>query len=209
MAQTAWAEETITRIARAIREARGERSAQWLADRTAELGHPISRVAISNLEVGRKSGLDIADLIILARALEVSPVQLIYPGLMDEPVEVVPQQSISSADALFWFTGEGAPNPGVRDAQLAELAGEKLPQDEVEKFHENRRAMEASVPVGTVRDYYSMKETLDRAIARARHPATSKDLQEVLVKQVQDTQTRIDELLKFMRSEGLVIGDER
>lgn len=78
MAQSEWAEQTVSRIARTIREARGVRSTQWLADRTKELGHPISRVAISNLEVGRKSGVDVADLVILARALEVPPMMLIY-----------------------------------------------------------------------------------------------------------------------------------
>jgi transcriptional regulator with XRE-family HTH domain len=56
-------------MAAAIKSARASRSAQWLADETERLGYPISRAAIANYESGRKKGLDVAELLVLAAAL--------------------------------------------------------------------------------------------------------------------------------------------
>ncbi|MGV9714464.1 hypothetical protein [Rhodococcus pyridinivorans] len=148
MTQSQWGDETIRRIAEAIRSARGKRSVQWVADRTAELGHPISRAAISNLEVGRKAGVDITELIVLARALEIAPVMLVYPDLMDGPTEVVPGQVVTAFEAYKWFTGEWVPNTDVTP-QRPEPGNEdsKLPQ------HENWRYLNAVQPVDLARAY--------------------------------------------------------
>ncbi|BAX96324.1 putative DNA-binding protein [Mycobacteroides stephanolepidis] len=93
------------RIAAAIKAARGDRSAQWLADRTSELGCPITRAQIANYESGRKKGLDIAELIVLAAALETSPVNLVYPGPYQDSVEVLPGRESSEFIASQWFSG--------------------------------------------------------------------------------------------------------
>ncbi|HNM83667.1 MAG: helix-turn-helix transcriptional regulator [Mycobacterium sp.] len=100
-----WDAETHVRVASAIKSARGNRSAQWLADTTMALGYPISRAQIANYESGRKKTLDIAELIILAAALGVPPVALLYPELPDGEVEVLPGWTATSWDALTWFTG--------------------------------------------------------------------------------------------------------
>lgn len=94
------------RTARAIKQARGKRSAQWLADRTAELGYPITRAQIANYESGRKQSLDIAELIVIAAALNTAPLLLLYPGPYDANVEVLPGRSASEFDATEWFSGE-------------------------------------------------------------------------------------------------------
>lgn len=148
MTQSEWGDETIRRIAEAVRSARGKRSVQWVADRTAELGHPISRAAISNLEVGRKAGVDITELVVLARALEVAPVMLIYPDLMNGPVEVLPGQITSSFEAYKWFAGEWVPNAGVTP-QRPDSGNEdsKLPE------HENWRYLKSVQPVDLARAY--------------------------------------------------------
>lgn len=65
-----WAEEQAHRIALEIRRLRGKRSAQWLADRTSELGSPVSRSVISDLEVGRRRHIAVAELVVIARALD-------------------------------------------------------------------------------------------------------------------------------------------
>lgn len=101
-----WRREFVERVGKAVQAARGKRSAQWLADRTAEIGTPISRTAISNLENGRKGTIDLADLTVLAAALRVPPVQLIFPDLIDGPVEVIPNVTVDSHEAMAWFTGE-------------------------------------------------------------------------------------------------------
>ena len=107
MTHSDWAEDTTDRIATAVKALRGTRSAQWLADRTAELGHPISRTAISNLEVGRKRSVDVPELVVLARALGVPPLLLLYPKLSAGEVEVLPGHRTSSWSAAQWFAGRG------------------------------------------------------------------------------------------------------
>ncbi|WP_065289904.1 transcriptional regulator [Mycolicibacter kumamotonensis] len=97
------------RVAAAIKKARGNRPAQWLADETERLGHPISRSALANYESGRKKGLDIGELIVIAVALKVPPVALLFPELPDGAVELVPDVPVSSEDALAWFCGEVHP----------------------------------------------------------------------------------------------------
>jgi len=105
-----WADGLHRRIAAAIRNARGARSAQWLADETARFGYPISRAALANYESGRKKGLDVTELMTIAVALEVPPLVLLFPDLPDGAVEVMPKLPISSWDAAAWFSGEG-PSP--------------------------------------------------------------------------------------------------
>ena len=93
------------RIAGAIKLARGKRSAQWLADRTADLGYPITRAQIANYESGRKQSLDIAELLVLAAALDTSPVCLVYPGPYQNKLEVMPRRHSEELDAAQWFSG--------------------------------------------------------------------------------------------------------
>lgn len=94
------------RIANGIKQARGTRSAQWLADRTAELGQPVSRSQIANYENGRKKGLDVAELTIIAAALGVPPVALMYPNLPDGEVERIPGEVVTATAATRWFSGD-------------------------------------------------------------------------------------------------------
>ena len=101
-----WVEGLHRRIAAAIKNARANRSAQWLADETERLGYPISRAAIANYESGRKKSLDIAELLVLAAALRLPPVTLLFPQLPDGPVEVLPSIDTTSWDATAWFSGE-------------------------------------------------------------------------------------------------------
>jgi len=105
MKQKNWAESTAYRIGIAVKALRGKHSAQWLADRTKNLGHPISRTAISNLEVGRKLSLDVPELIVLAMALGVPPLLLLYPELSAGEVEVLPGQRTTAWSAAQWFAG--------------------------------------------------------------------------------------------------------
>lgn len=99
-----WESGLHVRVAKAIKALRGNRSAQWLADRTAELGYPITRAQIANYESGRKKGLDIAELIVIAAALETSPVCLVFPGPYQNQVEVLPGRDSSEFVAAQWFS---------------------------------------------------------------------------------------------------------
>lgn len=119
-----WAEDLHTRVAVAIKRARGGRSAQWLADETERLGYPISRAAIANYESGRKKGLELAELVVLAAALRVPPVALIYPDLPQGVIEVLPGEPVTSWEAATWFSGErAAPGPST-DGETADATRE-------------------------------------------------------------------------------------
>jgi len=87
-----WSGTIHQRIAEAIRRAREAQklSAQQLADETQRLGYPITRSQIANYESGRKRRLDVAEITVLAAALNTSPVALLYPGPYDKEIEVLP-----------------------------------------------------------------------------------------------------------------------
>src|SRR5271156_692638 len=107
-----WAEDLHRRVAAAIKAARGSRPAQWLADETQRLGYPISRAAIANYESGRKKGLDVAELLVLAAALRIPPLAILFPQLPAGSVEVLPDMETTSWEAAAWFSGEAnSPDP--------------------------------------------------------------------------------------------------
>lgn len=82
-------------------------SAQRLAERCEELGHPIPRNVIANLESGRRASLPLVDVMILAAALYTAPICLIFPiGYVEETQELPFRDPISTWDAMRMFTGE-------------------------------------------------------------------------------------------------------
>lgn len=82
-------------------------SAQELADRCEELGHPIPRNVVANMESGRRAGLPLVDVLVLAAALETYPACLIFPvGYVERTQELPFEQLVPTWDALRRFTGE-------------------------------------------------------------------------------------------------------
>jgi transcriptional regulator with XRE-family HTH domain len=80
-------------------------SAQQLADRTAELGMPVSRPVIADLENGRRRYVTTTELIALAQALRAtSPLDLLYPEDLAE-IEAVAGQVVPRVAAVRNFTG--------------------------------------------------------------------------------------------------------
>lgn len=84
----------------------GRMSAQALSDRCAALGHPIHRSVIAKLEKGIRPTISLAELLVLARAIGVTPVQLLFPIGLEELTEVLPGLTIGTWAAAKWFTGE-------------------------------------------------------------------------------------------------------
>lgn len=82
-----------------------EMSAQDLADRCEELGLSIPRPVLSNLENGRRDSITVAELLVLAAALEISPMMLAIPLGRQEEMEVLPGRSASPWDAGEWWRG--------------------------------------------------------------------------------------------------------
>ncbi|WP_142394489.1 helix-turn-helix domain-containing protein [Mycobacterium kansasii] len=127
MSSEEWERSMTERIGGAIKALRGKkRSAQWLADRTEELGYPIGRATVSEIETGRRRSVTVAELLILARALNTSPVSLLFPDPSDEItnlVEVVPGNEVTGFQAAQWFSGE-RPVSDLEPRQAAQDQGE-------------------------------------------------------------------------------------
>ena len=87
--------------------AQGRRmSAQALADRCAELGLPIARVAITKLENGIREKVSVAELLVLAAALDVPPALLIFPVGREKTVEALPARPLDPWHATLWLSGD-------------------------------------------------------------------------------------------------------
>lgn len=81
-------------------------SAQQLADKTAQLGMPIPRSVLANLESGRRTTVSAAEVVILGAALGVAPIELLYPVGFESETEVLPGRTLDPLGAVQWFCGE-------------------------------------------------------------------------------------------------------
>ncbi|WBP92790.1 helix-turn-helix transcriptional regulator [Mycolicibacterium neoaurum] len=103
-----WQEATAARVGKAVQSRRAQlgMSVTQLAEATAKLGFPIHRVAIGKIESGNRLGkLDTSELVILAKALGVEPLSLLYPDMIDGVVDVTPNDAVPTVQAVRWFCG--------------------------------------------------------------------------------------------------------
>lgn len=108
MTRDTWPAELTARVAEQIRAARTAASltVAQTADACAALGVPVPKTTITNLELGRRASVDLAEFLVLARALDVPPITLLFPLGKAATVELLPGQPVSTWEALAWFTGE-------------------------------------------------------------------------------------------------------
>lgn len=105
-----WPARLANRVAQEVRRHRMRRgmSAQQLADVCAQLGLPLSRSALANLESGRRPTVSLAEVLVLGKALGVPPIELVFPvGREEQLVEVLPGKKMGAWEAVKWFSGEG------------------------------------------------------------------------------------------------------
>lgn len=108
-----WQESASERIGSAVkvfRKARGMTAVE-LAERTKQLGFPVTRVAITKIENNSRAGkFDISELLVIAAALGLPPLLLLYPDYPHGFVEVLPLPSDDGRAGQFaaarWFSGE-------------------------------------------------------------------------------------------------------
>ena len=137
-AAKAWQLELAKRVGAAVKARRTalKMTAQQLAERTKELGYPVTRVAISKIESNSRAGkVDVAELLVLGAALGVPPVTLIFGGPPDDTVELLPDLTVPFVSALAWFTGDdslewsrpdlGLTDPESRNAKLLHLVRDR------------------------------------------------------------------------------------
>ncbi|MEU4297443.1 helix-turn-helix transcriptional regulator [Kitasatospora aureofaciens] len=81
-------------------------TAQDLADACEELGHPIPRNVIANWESGRRLTLTVPELLVLAKAVDTPPAELVFPLGGSTEIGCLPGESRDPWTAFSWFTGE-------------------------------------------------------------------------------------------------------
>jgi transcriptional regulator with XRE-family HTH domain len=109
-----WAQQWAVTTGRCVRRWRTMRklSAQKLADRCAALGLPgLTRTVITKLENGRKESVSTAELMVLAKALDVPPAMLMFPFGEQRMVEITPGEFVSPMEALYWVGGQDPEAP--------------------------------------------------------------------------------------------------
>lgn len=110
--------EVLARQVRVWREQR-KLSAQALADRIAEDGGNLTRVAISKIE-NRDRGVTVDEWLQLAYALAVPPALLLLDLRAGSPVAIVPGAVVHPWLAWQWLTQEHPPPPAERRITRAE-----------------------------------------------------------------------------------------
>jgi transcriptional regulator with XRE-family HTH domain len=106
---TEWPADWTRVIGRAVKRAREARklSGEALSQRCTALGYPIARTVIANLENGRRPGANVHEVVILARALDVAPLDLIFPAAWMDQVPLLPDAEHDVLAAAQWFAGAG------------------------------------------------------------------------------------------------------
>lgn len=84
---------------------RGDRSHLWLQQQTEKLGLKVSRSGISQLENGNRTSISVAEWLILAAALEVPPLLLLWPRYPDGDAQLLPDLPASAIDGVNWASG--------------------------------------------------------------------------------------------------------
>lgn len=106
--QSGWPERVARVVAAEVRRYRQAQgwSGQRLVDRCRELGLEVTRSTLGDFESGRRTKVTVAELLVLARALEVAPLQLIVPVGHEETAELLPGEVRPAWDSARWVSGE-------------------------------------------------------------------------------------------------------
>lgn len=158
-------EQWPTRFTRAVaaeilrhRKSRGW-SARKLADECAALGHDIGRSTLADLENGRRASLGITELVIIARALDVPPLQLLFPAGYTTESEPLPGETRGTWRCAAWFSGESPfPADAHDDNYLIAITGDwnHATSNPLALYRAHDRALEAEM--GALRRARQMDE---------------------------------------------------
>ncbi len=87
-----------------FRKQRGLSLAQ-LAQQLEEIGCPLHLNTLNKIEHGRR-GIDLDEVVALARVLRVPPLALVFPLGHQDVVDILPGQRVGTWAAAKWFSGE-------------------------------------------------------------------------------------------------------
>lgn len=122
--------EVVKQRVREVRERRGWTQRQ-LVDRLKELGVKLDPASLARIETGKRA-VKVQELVELAAALEVSPLQLMLPTVGSHPVDVTPKTTVTTSEARAWARALG-PLPGQSpDPMVAERGDDDAPVTKAE-----------------------------------------------------------------------------
>ncbi len=174
-------------------------SAQQLADECERLGYPVARSVLTNLENGYRDSVSISEWLILAAALRVPPMLLVFPLGRYDQIEPLPDVQVAPWDAVTWAeTGQIVGidgGPFQEDSDL--IAGYRRHEEFVRAWEQSgtriRRISERLEKPGEWLEKYNAHPAEIRAeLAEAEHRRRYAAL---VVKQVRAALTRAGVLL--------------
>lgn len=175
-----WQERLARIVGREVLRHRHRRklSAQQLADRTAELGMPVPRSVLADLEAGKRDTIAAAEVLVLAAALGVAPTELICPVGFDEQIELLPGRMMDPLQAARWVDGELAldvtgPEPVFRAPDAGDESGTRIAEAHASLLDEVR-VHEAEI-ARCVRDLDVAETALRMAAAEAADATAHKE----------------------------------
>jgi hypothetical protein len=184
-----WGEDQAEQIAAEVKRLRGNRSGQWLSDRTGELGHRVSRTTLSEMESGRRRYFTTAELCVLAAALNSVPAALMYPDPCAE-LEMLPDYKTTGPFAVQWFSGllDGPPKVIEKTKTPSGRAWKVSPGDDPAAFDRNLSRLRIA------REVWELEE---RRFALASQDAGGTDKERsTYFDAIADIQRRIDALME-------------
>lgn len=152
-----------------IRARVGMASAQELADKVKEIGGRLDRAAIAKIESGARN-VSLDEALLLAVALDVSPVHLFIPLDDKELVQVAPKlDAVSARDAREWIRGRSAlPSTNEKTFRTAwipetewEQQNARVEQAYQEWVRADRELRVAKVMLRTISDDFGRAEAPD------------------------------------------------
>jgi len=164
-----------------IRDQRGI-SAQELAGLTDDLECPVSRSTIANLESGRKTSVSVVEVTVLAAALNIAPIRLLF-DVAGPDIELLPTKRSGAVRAANWFSGL-APAPGRSE-------------------NEHPRETYAG-PLAVARAYDSaIKALLDYGAARSAEPSRAEEILDLEAQLFDALMARFNAARLAMKAAGL------
>jgi transcriptional regulator with XRE-family HTH domain len=123
--QESWGARFTRSVAAEIKRQRKAKTPSWsalkLSEECARLGLDLPRSTLADLENGRRSHLGVAELLVIARALDIAPALLLFPVGHAKEAEVLPGDVRAPFRAVQWFGGE-APYPAADDDGVVTIA---------------------------------------------------------------------------------------
>jgi len=198
----------VKRIAGEVRRYRLARgmSTQQLADACSDLGLPIKRTVLSNLESGYRETITVPELLVLARALGVPPIRLLFPLGAKPKLEVLPGRTVDTEAAMLWFTGWH----DLFREDSGELVGQGTydPDSGLREWYETPY-WDAAYPVHAYHEHRELLQQHAEAVRDALRGLgadhTPEDLRDEVARRRRQTEMAIRIVRRQMRSRGMTV----